>query len=119
MKKKKQTKMLIYSNYKLEYLKEFEKEINHLNEDIKNYDSKNNFYSPEQHFEKFEIDEIININTHGNKNHMSTRNKSYTNHLAYYNSLQNFKYGSRNRNPIFDFHIKKSDDSAYEKMEII
>jgi hypothetical protein len=48
---------------------------------------------------------------------VSSRNKS--NPIAYYNSLS-FKYGNGRgvRQPICDFHIKKSDDSAYEKIVI-
>lgn len=96
-------------------------------EEILNFETKNKFYTPEQQFEKFELEETSQRgNVHpGSSNYISTRHKSNTNPFAYYNSLpknmsQKWASGSNfpGRLPVFDFHIKKIDSSAYEKIEI-
>ena len=55
-----------------------------------------------------------------NINYISTRSRNITFPYSYYNTLpvQTMKLTPNRKNPIFDFHIKKIDDSSYEKMVI-
>ena len=90
--------------------------------------SLSSFFSPEQTFEKFEIEENFpkdrNMNPSGSisgkgLNYISTRSRNNAYPYSYYNTLhQQNKAFSRGRSPVFDFHIKKIDDSSYEKIVI-
>lgn len=101
-----------------DYCQEFEKEISTIPNEIKNLNSKSFFCSKEVIYEKLELEEINHKEKTGTSNYFSTRCKQYTNPFSVYNFEMVARGGPNKRIPIFDFHIKKMDDSSYEKMVI-
>jgi hypothetical protein len=123
----------------LEFAREFESEIMKIislteaNKNATNNTSQNStasFFTPEQTFEKFEIEENFpkdrnvtnpSVQTGRGLNFISTRSRNNAFPYSYYNSIPqhgNKVSSSRGRLPVFDFHIKKIDDSSYEKIVI-
>ena len=99
----------------LELANEYEDEIKKTGEEIRNIETKDNFFCQEPSFEKFEIQDC-STNVRGPNSLISSRRKNNTQPYANYNSISGIKI--RGKHPTFDFHFKKCDDSTYEKMEI-
>ncbi len=110
----------------LEMSKEFTNDLIYLKEQMKNLNSKNKFFTSENFYEKIEIFDCYSEDK--KLDHISTRSMNTKIPHFYFNSIPNiiskdsvrfFINNSRKgKLPIFDFHIKKIDDSAYEKIVI-
>ena len=69
-------------------------------------------YSEEKKFDQISTRSMNNKNPYSYFNTLPNQNSSDPNSKFFFNSTKKGKL------PIFDFHIKKIDDSAYEKIVI-
>lgn len=110
-KKKKNSKNMNLSQTLNNYLKDHDREINQTVKEISNLQSKSYFYTQEENFEELRISDNYDSGNISNNLRRNTNNSNFS--FSNFNTLN-----KKNKNTMFDFHIKNGDDYAYEKIFI-